>query len=180
RFNSRSDVDSVPINVTAAMDHVTNVNTNLEFDPSVGCDVVIALSERALDVDGALPRLQGAVELNQESVTDGFDLGSVKTQKNFTQDLAMLLQQFQGKLVVTLRKRAVAHHVGKHDGRELALLDRTTHLLGSRQSFSKRGSPRRLSQSGSMRRSAGVSTGLAYEILSKRCTAAIAFSFSPK
>ena len=34
----------------------------------------------------------------------------------------MFLQQFQRKLVVALRQRAVTHHVGKHDGGELALL----------------------------------------------------------
>ena len=39
----------------------------------------------------------------------------------------MFLQQFQGKLVVALRQRAVAHHVGEHDGGELALLSVGTH-----------------------------------------------------
>ena len=34
----------------------------------------------------------------------------------------MFLQQFERKFIVALRQSAVAHHVGKHDGREFALL----------------------------------------------------------
>ena len=35
----------------------------------------------------------------------------------------MLFQELERERLVFLRKRAVADHVGKHDGRELALLD---------------------------------------------------------
>ena len=82
----------------------------------------IALGQRALDFDGALRRFQRAVEFDQESVTNGFDFGAVKARKDFPKQLAMFLQQFLRKLFVALAQRAVAHHVGEHDGGELALL----------------------------------------------------------
>jgi hypothetical protein len=45
-----------------------------------------------------------------------FDFSAVKPRKDFPKQLAMFLQQFLGKLFVPLTQRAVAHHVGKHDG----------------------------------------------------------------
>src|SRR5207248_7254503 len=59
---------------------------------------------------------------NQERVADSFDLGAVEARENFPEQLPVFLQQFQRQLVVTLRQCAVAHHVGKHNGREFALL----------------------------------------------------------
>ena len=67
-------------------------------------------------VDGALRRFQRAVELDQETVTDRFNFGAVKAGKNFAQQLPVFLQQFERQLVVALGERAVAHHVGEHDG----------------------------------------------------------------
>ena len=107
----------------------------------------VTLGQRALNFDGALRRLQRAVELDQKSVADRFDLSAVKPRKDLSKQLPMFLQQFLGKLFIALRKRAVAHHVGKHDGGELALLSFGAH--SSRPIFFnrawKRGSFRTLS-----------------------------------
>src|SRR5437667_264580 len=93
------------------MHHVANVNADLQFDAPVGAHVVVALGQRPLDLDRALGCFQRAIELDQESVTDRFDLGAVKARKDFPEQPAMFLQQFQRELVVALRERAVAHHV---------------------------------------------------------------------
>ena len=42
---------------------------------------MVALGERALDFDGALRRLQRAVELDEERVADGFDLRAVEARE---------------------------------------------------------------------------------------------------
>ena len=42
---------------------------------------MIALRERPLDPDRTFHRLEGAVEFNQESVTDGFNLGAVEARQ---------------------------------------------------------------------------------------------------
>src|SRR4029077_2437588 len=51
-----------------------------------------------------------------------FYFSAVKARKDFPKQPAMFLQQLLGKLFVALAQRAVAHHVGEHDGGELALL----------------------------------------------------------
>ena len=97
------------------MDHVTDVNADLDFNATVGCDVMVTLGQGALDFDGTLRRFQRAAELDEERVTDGLDLGAVKAWKNFPQQLAMFFEQREGKLIVALGHRAVAHHVGEHN-----------------------------------------------------------------
>ena len=52
---------------------------------------------------------------------DRLDFRAVKaTRKNRAQQPAMLFQQLEREFIVALGQRAVAHHVGEHDGRELA------------------------------------------------------------
>ena len=108
-------------NIAAAMNHIADVNADFKFDAPVGRDVVIPLGQGALDLDRALRRFQRAAEFYKESVTDGFDFGARKARKDLAQQLAMFFKQLQRKPVVTLRQRAVAHHVGEHDGGQLAL-----------------------------------------------------------
>ena len=80
------------------------------------------MGQRSLDFNCALRCFQCTPEFNQERVTYGFYFGAVKPRKDFPKQPAMFLQQFLGKLFVALRQRAVTHHVGEHDGGQLALL----------------------------------------------------------
>ena len=57
----------------------------------------------------------------RERVTNRFYFSAVKPRKDFPKQPAMFLQQFLGKLFVALAQRAVAHHVGEHDGGQFAL-----------------------------------------------------------
>jgi hypothetical protein len=122
-FNARRDVHSIAVNITGAMNHVADVNADFECDFSVGAHVMVPLGQSALDLDGAPRRFQRAPEFHQESVADGLDFRAMKAGKDFPQQPAMLFEQLQREFVVALGERAVAHHVGKHDGRESALLD---------------------------------------------------------
>ena len=63
-FDARSDVDAVAVNIAIAVNHVADVNAYFEFNPPVGCDVMIALRQCALDFNGALRGLQGAAEFD--------------------------------------------------------------------------------------------------------------------
>ena len=85
------------------MHHVTNVKADLEFDAPLGCHIVVPFGQGALDFDGAPGCFQRALELDQKSVTDRFDLGPVEARKDFPEQLAMFLQQFQRQLIVALR-----------------------------------------------------------------------------
>ena len=88
---------------------------------------MIALGQRALDFDRALGRFQRAIEFDQESVTDCFNLGAIEARKGFAEQPPMFLSQFQRQLVVALRQRGVAHHVCEHDRGELALFAGCAH-----------------------------------------------------
>src|SRR3954470_1807141 len=97
---------------------VADVNADFKLDPPVGGDVGVALGQAALDFDRALRGFQSAPEFNEKSIADGFDLDAVKTGKNLTEQSAVLFQQLEGELIITLSQGAVAHHVGEHDGGE--------------------------------------------------------------
>src|SRR5205814_1569356 len=84
------DVHSVAVDIATSMNDVTNVNANLEFDPSLSRYIVIALGQRTLDFDGALGRFQGTPEFDEESVADGFDLGAIEARKDFAEHPAQL------------------------------------------------------------------------------------------
>ena len=122
-FDARRDVHPVAIDITVAMNNVTDVNTDLQFNPPVGRDVMVALGQGTLDFNSASRRFQRAAEFHKESITDGFDFRAVKARKDFPQQLAMFFEQLQGEPIVALRQRAVTHHVGEHDGGQFALFD---------------------------------------------------------
>src|SRR5207302_1857695 len=97
-------------------------------DLAVGGGIGIALGQRSLDFNRALGCFQRTPEFDQERVTDCFYFSAVKPRKDFPKQPAMFLQQFLGKLFVALAQRAVAHHVGEHDGGEFALFVGVTHF----------------------------------------------------
>lgn len=107
--------------IALAVNHVADVNADFKFNPPIGRDVMVALGQGALDFDGTLRSLQGAAEFDEESVTDGFDLGSVEPGKDFAKEPTMFFQQFESESIVALGQRAVAHHVCEHDGGEFPL-----------------------------------------------------------
>src|SRR6185436_14256545 len=78
--------------------------------------------EGTLDFDGTLRGFQGAAEFDEESVTDGFDFSAVEPGKDFAEQPAVFFEQFESEPIVALGQRAVAHHVGEHDGGEFPLL----------------------------------------------------------
>ena len=88
---------------------------------------MVALGQRALDLDRALRGFQGALEFHQKSVADRFDLSAVKARPNRTKNSAMLLEQLERDRFVALRQGAVVRHVRKHDGSKPALFRRTVH-----------------------------------------------------
>ena len=103
------------------MHHVADVNADLDLNAPVVGHIVVALGERALDFDAALRRLQRAVKLDEEGITNRFDFRAVEAREQGSQQGAMFLEQLLRELLVALGKRAVAHHVGEHDRGEFAL-----------------------------------------------------------
>ena len=78
--------------------------------------------ECALDLDGTACAGERAGKLDEETVSDGFDLSPAVLRKCLPQQVALLVEQFERERFVPLRQRAVAHHVRKHDGRQPSVL----------------------------------------------------------
>ncbi len=87
----------------------------------VWADRRVAVGEPLLDLDSAAGRVDGAGELYEEAVADGVKFLTAVGRKNGSQNLTMLGEEVNGQGFVLLGQRAVAHHVGEHEGRKLAL-----------------------------------------------------------
>ena len=103
------------------MDYVADVNADSNLDLAVCGSIGIAMGQCSLDFNRALGCFQCTPEFDQEGVANGFYFRAVKPRKDFAKNLSMFLQQFLGKFFVALAQRAVADHVGEHDGGQSAL-----------------------------------------------------------
>src|SRR5256885_2472538 len=72
--------------------------------------------ESALDLDGTAGAGECAGKLDEETVANGFDLPPPMLAKYVPQQVAVLVEKVERERLIPLRQRAVAHHVGKHDG----------------------------------------------------------------
>ena len=122
RFDARGDVHPVPIHVGLAMDHVTDMDADAHVDVALGGLRGIAGDDRALDLHRALGCLERAGKLDQEPIAGGLDLAAVEQRELRAQQSLLLGEQLQRQRLVMLGECAVAHHVGEHDGGQLALL----------------------------------------------------------
>ena len=73
-----------------------------------------------LDAHRAADRLQSAIEFNQECVAHRFDLAPLMNGERCTDEFVVFVQQIKGERFITLRQRAITHHVGEHDGSKAA------------------------------------------------------------
>ena len=82
----------------------------------------IASGDGPLDFHRALRGLERAGKLDEEAVTGGLDLAAIEQRELPALQALIFGDQFQRERLVALGERAVTHHVGEHDGGELALL----------------------------------------------------------
>ena len=80
--------------------------------PSGSISWTMALAQRT-------PR--GTVECREKSVAGGFDLAGAMLRQDGADDAPVFFQQFNRAGFIALGQRAEPHHVGKHDGGELAM-----------------------------------------------------------
>jgi hypothetical protein len=122
RLDAGGDVHAIAEDVATAHFHVTEMEADAHLDAPLGRRGRVALYDRLLNLKGAAHRLQRAGEHHQETVADLFDFAPAVLRKDRPQQLLLLVEQRQRQRLVALRQRAVAHHVGEHDGSELAVL----------------------------------------------------------
>ncbi len=115
-------VHAITVDVAGLRYHVANMDADSDADLPFDGLRLIALAEGSLQSNGALHRRQCAGEFDQKTVAGRFHLAPAVPRENGANDHSMLLQQLQRERLVPLRQRAVAHHVGEHNGGEFAVL----------------------------------------------------------
>jgi len=91
------------------------------LNPSVHRRRSVAGSKGLLDFDGTSGCIDGTRKLHEKAITDGVKLLARKLGENRAQNFPMRSKQFDCKSVVLLNKRAIAHHIGEHEGGKLTL-----------------------------------------------------------
>ena len=121
RLEPRGDVDAVAVDVVALDDHVAQVDADAELDAAVVLRGAVAVGHAGLDGDGAAHRLDGAGEIDQQAVAGALDdAAAVRRDMGFDELAEMRLEPAQRAFLVVPHQPAVADHVGRQDGRELA------------------------------------------------------------
>jgi hypothetical protein len=122
RLKARRDVDAVAVDVVAFDDHVAEVDADAEFDAAVVHRRAVAVGHAGLDGDGAAHRLDGARKVDQQAVARTLDdAAAMRGDMGLDQLAQMRLEEAQRAFLVMAHQPAVAHHVGRQDGREFAL-----------------------------------------------------------
>src|SRR5262245_61118244 len=101
--------------------HVAQMKTDSYPNPLLRSRCGIAGGKRLLDFDSTSRGIDGARELHQKAIPDCVQFAARMLQEDCSQNFTMYAQQLNCKGVVLLGKRAVAHHVGEHEGGKLAL-----------------------------------------------------------
>ena len=63
------------------MDHIADMNADLDFDSPVRSHIMIALGKCALNLNGTLCCFERAVKLDEKSISDRLDLRPVEARK---------------------------------------------------------------------------------------------------
>src|SRR6266851_4310326 len=109
-------------------DDVAEIDADAEFNPPLRRHASVALSHAALDLDGAAHGVNHAGELDQHAVAGGLDDAAVMLlDLGVDQRPAVRPQLRERALLVGSHQPAVADHVRRQDGGELAFGPRLTH-----------------------------------------------------
>ena len=111
-LEARRDIDAVAENIVVVEDDVADMDADAELDPQLRRDVARTLSHRALQLDRAACRIDGAGELDQHAVAGGLDDAAVmRGDAGIDDGLAQHLELRQRALLVTAHQPAVAGNV---------------------------------------------------------------------
>ena len=136
RLDPGDNVDGIAEHIVIPVHHITQVDADPQPDvrPVGG---TVALLHRLLDPQRALHRVKRAGELGQNAIAERLHHTPAKARDDRADDLALLMREVQGELLVPLRQRGVADHVRQHHGRQLTAI--TVHSSNlSRKPWAKR------------------------------------------
>jgi hypothetical protein len=120
-LQTRGDVDAVAHQIAVGLlDHVAEMNANLEFDAALGRQAGVAFDEAVLHLDRAAHRVDHAAELDKAAVAGALDDAPVmRGDGRIDQIAAQPPQPRQGAILVRSREPTLADDVGNQDGSAL-------------------------------------------------------------
>jgi hypothetical protein len=121
----RGDVDAFAMPVRALHDHFAEVDSDPNLDALILGQSGVPPSHSALDVDGALDRVDDAPEFRQQAVAHEFEDAAVVGRYLRPDEFnAVILQALEGLRFVLLHQSAVADDISGKNGGELAFHER--------------------------------------------------------
>jgi hypothetical protein len=112
-FETGGNVDPVAVNVLALDDNVTEMDADAEQQLSVFGRVAFSPRGGALDVYGALDRIDDTAELDQEPIAHGFDHPPPVFADGRVNNLAELIVEPGARpSFICAHETAVTNHVG--------------------------------------------------------------------
>ena len=128
-FQPCGDVDAVAKNVVVFDDNVADIDADTQRDALVLRLSGVALGHAVLNFDGATHGVDGAGELDQDSVAGPLDdaaavLGDLRVDQEFA---PMRLKPRQRAFLIGPHQAAVTHHVCRQNGRQPSFYSLASH-----------------------------------------------------
>jgi len=119
-LQTRGDIDAVAHQVAVGfLDHVSEMNADAEFDPSLGGQARVALNHGVLHLDGETHGVDHAAELDQRPVAGALhDPPVVNGDRRVDEVASERPEPRQRAILVGAGEPAEADHVGGQDRRE--------------------------------------------------------------
>jgi len=118
-FEPGSNIDAVAINVIFLNDNITRIDADAQLQLAVAGGIIVG-SQIALDIYGAIHRVDGAVELNEEAVALAADESTlVQRDSWFDHGFDAIGKPDVCALLVDAHQTAIADDIGEKDRRKL-------------------------------------------------------------
>src|SRR2546430_14271638 len=118
RFYSRSDVDSVTIQVPLSVFNITDMDTHPDRNSPISWKALVAPGKHGLDLDSTSDRPQSTRKLDEEHVPNGLHLSPVVAGEEWSQKLPVFFQEVERERLVLSGQGGIAHNVRVHYCRE--------------------------------------------------------------
>jgi len=118
-FEPGSNIDAVAVNVIFLNDNITRIDADAQLQLAVAGGIIVG-SQIALDIYGAIHRVDGAVELNEEAVALAADESTlVQRDSWFDHGFDAIGKPDVCALLVDAHQTAIADDIGEKDRRKL-------------------------------------------------------------
>ena len=118
-FEPGSNIDAIAVNVIVLDDNIARIDADTQLQLAVAGGIIVG-GQTALDIDGAIHRVDGAVELNEESVALAAEKSTlVQRDSWFDHGFDAIGKPDVCALLVDAHQTAIADDIGEKNRRKL-------------------------------------------------------------